>query len=632
MPVGISLSKENAAALDALTAGHSYTLNSILAKYTDKAEVEITDFSMSVSDTKIASVSGKTITANKSGTVTVKFGFMGCKAEKILRIKSFKPEIKLDKAAFMTNTGDVTKINVTADENTDLLTFGSDNEQVAIVDGDGNVTAVGKGDAIITITSVNCDTNDKCEEICRVSVDYDGQNPIIPPTWGLFMADGEVYEFDGTAYMYGSRDYPNGCDPDGKQAWCSQDYHIIYSPDLINWTDAGAVFTIDDIPGCSSDEGYRLWAPDMFKAPNGKYYLLSCTEWSVRKFYISESDSPLGPFTDTKRIEVAGSDSGITAIDPGVLVDDDGTVYMASPDLGDTKQDIYILNPEKGYAEATSKITVSLPDSFDGSFKYVEGPSLRKRGDTYYYIFIATPASGTSTPMYMQYLYTKDITNSSSWKYGGTIVTSYGFLNAANIHGSIFDFKGEWYVSYHRLAPGFSNHTRIECLDKVNFNEDGTVVEVKRTSSGVKGAFKIGERIQAASAVEFSGGMGDNRFTARMEHLFDYEYKITGYAYAYFDKAKQYIGYRYVDMEDGADSVTVNVKTIGSGGKLAVKNALDGQVTAEISLPDTNDEWKNITEDISSKLTGVHEVYFELTRTPTSGNVCLDWFTFGKKQ
>ena len=102
----------------------------------------------------------------------------------------FAPQIKLDKVAFMTNTGEITKINVTAGGNTDAITFSSDNDKVAAVDNDGNVTAVGKGDAVITITAVNNKTNNKCEEICRVSVDYNGQNPIIPPAWGLFMADG----------------------------------------------------------------------------------------------------------------------------------------------------------------------------------------------------------------------------------------------------------------------------------------------------------------------------------------------------------------------------------------------------------------------------------------------------------
>jgi len=399
LPDSINLSDEDSAVLDSLTAGHSYTVNNIIAAYKDGSSVETADFSMSVSDTKIATVSGKTITANKAGNVTVKFSYMGCTIEKTLEIKSFMPQIKLDKAAFMTNSGNTTKINVTADDNADLITFSSNNNNVATVDDNGNVTAVGHGDAIITVTAVNNDTNDKSEEICRVSVDYTGQNPIIPPAWGLFMADGEVYEFDGAAYMYGSRDYPNGYDENGKQAWCAQDYHIIYSTDLINWTDAGIVFSIDDIPGYSSDDGYRLWAPDMFKAPNGKYYLLSCTEWNIRKFYISESDSPIGPFTNTKRIEVAGSGSGITAIDPGVLVDDDGTVYMATPN-----KDIYILDPEKGYAEASSRITIPLLDSFSDTLKFVEGPSLRKRGDTYYYIFIASPAGGKSTPMYMEYL------------------------------------------------------------------------------------------------------------------------------------------------------------------------------------------------------------------------------------
>ena len=616
LPDSITLSNEDVAALDALTAGHSYTVNNIIANYADGSTVETADFSMSVSDTKIACVSGKTITANTAGTVTVQFGYMGRTIEKTLEIKSFMPQIKLDKAAFMTNSGNTTKINVTANENVDLITFSSDNNNVATVDDNGNVTAVGKGDAVITVTAVNNETNDKCEKICRVSVDYNGQNPIIPPSWELYVADSEVYEFDGVAYMYGSRDYPNGYDDNGKQAWCSQDYHILYSTDLINWTDAGIVFSIDDIPGYSSDDGYRLWAPDIFKAANGKYYLLSCTEWNIRKFYISESDSPIGPFTNTKRIEVAGSSLGITAIDPAVLVDDDGTVYMATPN-----KDIYILDPEKGYAEANSRMTIPLLDNFSDTLKFVEGPSLRKRGDTYYYIFIASPATGKSTPMYMEYLYTKDITDVNSWQYGGTIVTSYGFLNAANIHGSIFDFNGVWYVSYHRLAPGFSAYTRTECLDKVSFNEDGTIVEVKRTSSGIKGAFTISERIQAASAVEFSGGMGDNRFTTRGEQ----------YAYAYFDKANQYIGYRYVDMENGVDSLTVNVRTAGNGGKLTVKNAPDGQIIAEIELPNTNNEWTEITQKISNKLIGKQEIYFELTNAPSDGRVDFDWFMFSNE-
>ena len=232
----------------------------------------------------------------------------------------------------------------------------------------------------------------------------------------------------------------------------------------------------------------------------------------------------------------------------------------------------------------------------------------------------------------MEYLYTKDITDPDSWEYGGTVVQSYGFLDAANIHGSIFEFNGEWYVSYHRLVPGFSSYTRTESIDKVEFDDEGKIIEVKRTSSGAKGAFRLGEKVQASSAVDFSGGMGDNRFIARGEYISDYEYKITDYAYAYFDKQGQYIGYRYVDMDSGADSVTVSVKTTGTGGVLAVKNAPDGQLIAEIPLPDTNDEWLEITQDTENIITGKQEIYFELETVPDFGNVALDWFTFSKNE
>lgn len=626
-PEVIQLSDEDNSALDSLTAGHSYTIESITAEYSDGTSYETSDFGITSSDDSIISISENTITANTAGTVTITFSYMGRTITKELDIKSFIPNIRPDRVAFMTNTGQQTKINVDTDENTDYITFSSSDDNVASVDENGIVTAVGKGDAVITITAFNEGTGDKCEKTCLVSVDYNGQNPIIPPSWNLFMADGEVYEIDGVAYMYGSHDYANGYDKDGIQGWCTQDYHVIYSTDLINWTDAGVVLTIDDIPGYSSEDGYRLWAPDMFKGADGKYYLVSCTEWDIRKFYISESTSPTGPFTNTRRIEVPGSSSGITGIDPAVLVDDDGTVYMAT-----SNKDLYILDPEKGYAQAYSRITIPLFDSFSDTLKYIEGPSLKKRGDTYYYIFIASPISGKSTPMYMEYLYTKDITDPDSWEYGGTVVQSYGFLDAANIHGSIFEFNGEWYVSYHRLVPGFSSYTRTESIDKVEFDDEGKIIEVKRTSSGAKGAFRLGEKVQAASAVDFSGGMGDNRFIARGEYISDYEYKITDYAYAYFDKQGQYIGYRYVDMDSGADSVTVSVKTTGTGGVLAVKNAPDGQLIAEIPLPDTNDEWLEITQDTENGITGKQEIYFELETSPDSGNVAFDWFIFSKNE
>lgn len=614
-PERLIISDEDNNGLESLTAGHSYTVGNLLAVFADGTEESVSDFSIDTSDDTVASVSGKTITANSSGSVTITFGYKGRTLEKQLEIASFIPEIKPDKAAFMTNTGESVKINVETDNNTDILMFESSNEKVAKVDKDGVVTAVGKGDAVITITAVNEKTNDRSEEICRVSVDYTGQNPIIPPSWGLYMADGEVYEVDGVAYMYGSRDYPGGYGPDGSRGWCSQDYHVIYSTDLINWTDAGEVLSIDDIPPYSEKDGYRLWAPDMFRGADGKFYLVSCTEWDIRKLYISDSDSPTGPFTNTRRIEVSGSSSGITAIDPGLLVDDDGTVYLAT-----SNKDIYVLNPEKGYAEAHSRMQLPILDSFSDTLKYVEGPSLKKRGDKYYYIFIASPSSGKSTPMYMEYLYTKDITDPESWQYGGTVISTYGFLDAANIHGSIFEFDGEWYVAYHRLAPGFSEYTRAAALEKLEFDDEGRIIEAKRTSSGVKGAFESGERIQAASAVEFSGGMGDNRLAAGEEQT------PSGYAYTYFDKPGQYIGYRYVDTESGSSCVTVYVKTTGSGAVLAMKNSPEGTAAALMQLPDTNGEWMKIAQEYENISDGRQEIYFELVNEPEQGMVQMDSF------
>ena len=105
-------------------------------------------------------------------------------------------------------------------------------------------------------------------------------NPILP--LDKYIPDGEPHVFDGRMYIFGSRDVTNGFLPNGERDFCSTDYHVIYSDDLIHWTDAGVSISIDSIPAEIRGNTRRLWAPDVFKSPtekdkyysyNGKVYL-----------------------------------------------------------------------------------------------------------------------------------------------------------------------------------------------------------------------------------------------------------------------------------------------------------------------------------------------------------------------
>ena len=135
----------------------------------------------------------------------------------------------------------------------------------------------------------------------------DMSNVRVNPLWSLdrelFIADGEPYVFGDTLYLYGSRDVFDG-KVDGYVEWCSRDYHVVCTKDMKTWEDCGVSFTMDEIPAQYTEERpARLWAPDLcFNPKDGKYYLFSCLN-KGRGIFVASSDSPKGPFTDTKRLK-----------------------------------------------------------------------------------------------------------------------------------------------------------------------------------------------------------------------------------------------------------------------------------------------------------------------------------------
>jgi beta-xylosidase len=525
---------------------------------------------------------------------------------------------RLDRIAFMTEIGEETQISISG--NPGPVAWSSDNEAVATVDGSGLVAAVGKGDATITAET------GKYKVTCIVSVGYEGQNPVLPPSWRLYVPDGEPHNFNGVMYVYGSRDpYGSGS--------CSENYHSIYSTDLIHWTDAGVSFSLDDLPP-GNEAVSALWAPDCFYDPaTDKYYLLSCGTDYDGKYFIASSDSPSGPFKNAKEITYQGQQIG--NIDPGALVDDDGTIWLAI--AGNESQERPMpfggrfrygkLDPATGYTTVVDGSVIDVEDTmYADGFHPFEGPSLRKFNGIYYMIYVSS-RDGAIAPSRLSYLYTDDI-GKGEWTYGGTIVDTYDLLRNVNVHGSIEYYKGEYYAGFHRLTPGVGS--RSYQMEKLTINPDGSIQQAGLTSSGPKGAFVLGERIQAASAFMLSGGREDLRFAARPAETSPTGYEQ--YAYGYFDAVGQHMGYRYIDFGEAAGgSILASVRTAGSGAVLTFKDAPDGEVIAAFSLPDTKGEWQTVAGGIVDGPAGLQEVYVELTAPPSAGRVDLDWFSFGGK-
>ena len=556
---------------------------------------------------------------------------------------------RLDKSAFMTEIGCSVKLSAATRETGVMRPCGegglsndsaeeaevrwsSENTDIAVVDENGNVTALSDGDTVVIAGNAKGET-----ARCTVSVGYKGQNPILPPTWGLFIADGEPHVFDGRMYIYGSRDNPFGRNSEGKVEFCSSDYHVIYSDDLIHWTDAGVSISVEDFPPELRiiDERHKidyLWAPDLFRSPDGKFYLTFCSGGSGGTYFIAESGDPAGPFGNVRRITYNGE--RISGIDPGVLTDDDGKVYIVLPSpfrIGE-------LDPAAGYASIKEGSIVSVQElvaeSPDGYYGF-EGPSLRKFNGRYYFIYIAAKL-GTGLPVRMNYLVSDNIRD--GWRFGGTIIDMFDYLAGINVHGSVEFFGGNYYLSYHRCVPGLSEKlgpeaylsvTREMCLERLEMLDDGSFKRAVTTSSGAKGAFKRGEWIPAGAACVFSGGRFDVRYVHRGSDVpgKPYQLRFSGWAYAWFDREGQWNGFRYVDLT-GCSEAVLSVRTEATGAGIDVKELDSGLILASFNVVNTRGEWMEFRAPLEQPLTGGRSVSVGLRRAPDSGRVEFDWIGF----
>ena len=308
------------------------------------------------------------------------------------------------------------------------------------------------------------------------------QNPIIR---NQFTADPTARVFNGKIYLYPSHDIPA---PEGqRQDWfCMEDYHVFSSENLTDWTDHGMIVTQNKVPWGKPD-GYSMWAPDcVYK--NGKYYFyFPNAPKSGRGFAIgvATAEHPEGPFTcEPTAIK------GVFGIDPCVLIDDDGQAYLYWSGMGirgtKLKDNMTeIADTTASNAPQSATVMQGLPDGFK------EGPFVFKRNNYYYLTFPwVRKENGTET---LAYAMSKNPLG--PWDFKGIIMAEHDNTCWTN-HHSILQYKGQWYIFYHRndFSPKMDKR-RSARIEKLFFNQDGTIKEVKQTMRGV-GVNQATEKIE----------------------------------------------------------------------------------------------------------------------------------------
>lgn len=375
-------------------------------------------------------------------------------------------------------------------------------------------------------------------------------NPILP-LWE-YIPDGEPRVFGDRVYLYGSHDRA-ACDAfcDYKLKVWSADIH-----DLNNWKCHGVSFRT--APKDKADTPWtnrELYAPDVIEK-DGKYYLYAYILGS--KGAVGVSDRPEGPFTllgqyiysdDTKV-----GDDGIFN-DAGVLVDDDGRVYVY---YGFTESNMNEINPENMHEIIPGSYMRPVIDDSENvpeEQRFFEASSPRKIGDTYYLIY--SPRKGS------RLAYATADSPYGPFTYRGYIIDNGVEYPAGNDHGSIAKIGDQWYVFYHRMTNN-TIMSRRACAEKITILPDGTIPPVEMTSLGFEDALNPYDIIPGEIACVLTGGCfvtEKDAFTRVITNI----------------KQKNVIGYKYFDFGEDfhADGLTLALKTIGSGTNCKVHVYID---------------------------------------------------------
>ncbi len=251
------------------------------------------------------------------------------------------------------------------------------------------------------------------------------------------------------------------------------------SADLVDWRFEGVVLNSKDIRW----ENKNFWAPSIIEkqTENGeyKYYFYYCAN---EKIGVAVAEDPTGPFVDHG--EIVGHDLrpkgrwGIE-IDPFVFYDpNSGKNYLY---WGNSYLCVCELNDDMTSLKLESKRDITPKNFFEGTYvfwrngKYYLTWSKNDTRDPNYQVWVATAESPLGPFVSPE----KDAIILSKRPEKGILGPGH--------HSFLFLPNGENYVFYHRIiqqqAPG--NWGREVCLDRFEFNDDGSIAIIEPTREGV---------------------------------------------------------------------------------------------------------------------------------------------------
>lgn len=310
-------------------------------------------------------------------------------------------------------------------------------------------------------------------------------NPVIPG----FHADPEILYSQNTGKYYL---YPTS---DGFDGWGGVSFNVFSSVDLVDWTDEGTFLDLStDQVGWATG---NAWAPAIEeKLMDGRYkyffyYSGHPRTGGGKQIGVAVADAPTGPFVDSGKALIAELPEGTGGqnIDVDVFTDPvSGKSYIY---WGNGFAAVAELNDDMvSYKPETVRVITPKGGTLE-DYAFREGLYVFYRNGLYYF------------------MWSVDDTGSSNYHVAyGTSTSPMGPIAVAKEpvvirqnpekeiygtgHNSVIQIPGrdEWYIVYHRINKDYLNNGpgvhREVCIDRMYFNEDGTIRKIVPTRCGIE--------------------------------------------------------------------------------------------------------------------------------------------------
>ena len=494
-------------------------------------------------------------------------------------------------------------------------------------------------------------------------------NPYLP-SWE-YIPDGEPHVFGDRVYVYGSHDLANGWE------YCLGDY-VCWSASIYNlkdWKFEGIIYKKDQDP--INNGKMVMYAPDVTRGPDNRFYLYYVYD-KLGIVSVAVCDSPAGKYEfygyvhykDGTRLGDRKGD--IPQFDPGVLTEGEKTylytgfcpngnlqrigamVTILGKDMLTIEQEPRVFIPGIEYVlpkkETIEKLKNTIEETgcpykmidvenwekFNG-FAFFEASSIRKVGDTYYFVYSCRPNNN-------ELVYATSKSPTDGFVFRGIIVSNCDTqistykppdmrsYYSGNNHGGIEKINGEWYIFYHRHTNA-TPYSRQGCAEKIKMEKDGSIAQVEITSCGLNGGPLVGKGEYPAYIACHLFQQDPNKISQDkilkitqegrdgldglpiegVENVEDTAY-ITGI------RNNSVIGFKYFNFK-GIKKVTVKTRST-LVGYFEVRTQWDGPVLGTIKLTEYSNFWEEHSTDISIP-DGVSAFYLKYIKTSYDGGHLL---------